>query len=191
MLHFERLGDVSSQDTCVEVREHILVLSTEALQAWSSGDAPTFYFLVGHASHIIQDSFSTGHAPRCSDIRILKELCVDNKNERPTDGSPYCQHNGDHDYDCSANGFEVEFHGAISSSTGYFDRMGRLAHEGVTDEGSIREYLLAHFLGRNEDQPANQQGYLDCERMGCLSESERGWSREEVALLVPILTLML
>ncbi len=54
----------SARATCLEARENIKYITGEAIRAWDSGDKTKSLFLIGHATHTIQDSFSRAHTQR-------------------------------------------------------------------------------------------------------------------------------
>ena len=63
MLHFLKnykssVSLESARSTCEQARSAIKYVTGEALKAWDSGNKTRALFLIGHASHTIQDSFS-------------------------------------------------------------------------------------------------------------------------------------
>ncbi len=54
----------SSFDTCLKARDNIKYVTKEALNYWQNGDLSKSFFLIGHALHTIQDSFSPAHTVR-------------------------------------------------------------------------------------------------------------------------------
>jgi hypothetical protein len=54
----------SARETCYQSREAIKYATQEAVKAWRAGERTKALFLMGHVTHIIQDSFSTAHTHR-------------------------------------------------------------------------------------------------------------------------------
>jgi hypothetical protein len=54
----------SAYNTCVLARQNIKFIVDAAVKAWEAGNKTRALFLIGHASHTIQDSFSTAHTKR-------------------------------------------------------------------------------------------------------------------------------
>jgi hypothetical protein len=72
VVHFLRnyttpLSLASSKKTCLEARRNIKYVTEEAIKRYRSGKKSEGLFLIGHAMHTIQDSFSPAHAVRASD----------------------------------------------------------------------------------------------------------------------------
>ncbi len=68
-LHFlrnydDKNGLVSKRQACFDARERITVATLTAALEWEKGNVSQALFLIGHASHIIQDSFSHAHVKR-------------------------------------------------------------------------------------------------------------------------------
>ncbi len=81
-LHFlrnykEKGGLVSPRLACYQAREKILVASMTAAREWQVGHIENALFLIGHASHIIQDSFSHAHVRRDNVMTgfKIKDIC--------------------------------------------------------------------------------------------------------------------
>ena len=55
---------VSARATCLQARENIKYVTREVLQAWEANEKSKALFLLGHATHTIQDSFSPAHTVR-------------------------------------------------------------------------------------------------------------------------------
>lgn len=82
VLHFLRnykdsVTLASAHATCVQARENIKRVTSEALRAWQNQDANKALFLIGHAAHMIQDSFSPAHTMRDNEAHNynLKNVC--------------------------------------------------------------------------------------------------------------------
>lgn len=75
----------SAYDTCMIAREKILRASIDAIKLWQSGERNQFLFLIGHATHMIQDSFSPAHTIRQSreDNNNVVDICY-----YPDSGAP-------------------------------------------------------------------------------------------------------
>lgn len=54
----------SAKSTCYSARAKIKIITQKALELWAAGNTSAALFLVGHAAHTIQDSFSRAHAIR-------------------------------------------------------------------------------------------------------------------------------
>jgi len=81
-LHFlrnyrERGGLVSPRRACYQARERIITASITAAREWQSGKIENALFLLGHAAHIIQDSFSHAHVRRDNVMTgfKIKDVC--------------------------------------------------------------------------------------------------------------------
>lgn len=59
----------SAYNTCVLARRNIKHVVESAIKAWDEGNKTKALFLIGHASHTIQDSFSTAHTKRDTDVK--------------------------------------------------------------------------------------------------------------------------
>lgn len=82
VLHFLRnykdnVTLASAFDTCVKARENIKYVTAEALKAWQAQDPNKALFLIGHALHMIQDSFSPAHTQRDDEAHNynIKNVC--------------------------------------------------------------------------------------------------------------------
>lgn len=63
--NFKKNGTlVSARRACEEARETISRATFSAVREWQAGNADVALFLIGHATHIIQDSFSPAHTRR-------------------------------------------------------------------------------------------------------------------------------
>jgi hypothetical protein len=81
-LHFlrdydDQKGLVSPYKACMSARERIVIASQTAAVEWQKGNVENALFLIGHASHIIQDSFSHAHVKRESAAGAfkIKDIC--------------------------------------------------------------------------------------------------------------------
>lgn len=98
-LHFLRDYDgattvSSAYATCMAARERILHLSADVAKLWGA-DREKALFLMGHATHIIQDSFSPAHVVRASkdENSDLEDVCYYPVGIGPTTPSaPICFH---------------------------------------------------------------------------------------------------
>jgi len=67
---------VSAKETCFSAREKIKQITKASIEMWNSGDKTKALFLIGHATHTIQDSFSSAHAIRETTQNFdLKNIC--------------------------------------------------------------------------------------------------------------------
>lgn len=79
-LHFLRNhvggGVEGAQSACWNSRALIADVANLALSEWQTGDRATFDYWIGHALHIIQDSFSAAHTVRSGSLlRVLGDVC--------------------------------------------------------------------------------------------------------------------
>jgi len=81
-LHFLRNYDdqnglVSAKKACYEARERITIATLTAVKEWQAGKINQALFLIGHAAHIIQDSFSHAHVKRDNLLNKfnIKDIC--------------------------------------------------------------------------------------------------------------------
>ncbi len=83
---------VSPYETCMSAREEIIKSTVEGVRLWNAGDHERGLFLIGHASHTIQDSFSSAHTVRDDSAHNndLKNVCYYGK-KRP-DSADLCYH---------------------------------------------------------------------------------------------------
>ena len=68
----------SAYDTCMGAREKIKFITNQAIDFWDAGETRKALFLIGHATHTIQDSFSPAHTARDMDPAgnfDVKEIC--------------------------------------------------------------------------------------------------------------------
>jgi hypothetical protein len=80
-LHFLRdyyLKSVySAKTSCVKSRDRVINATSIAMQKWQAGDRAGAEYWVGHATHIIQDSFSAAHTARTGTLlRTLTDVCT-------------------------------------------------------------------------------------------------------------------
>ncbi len=90
-LHFLRnydakIGLVSARKACEVSQQKILIASATSATEWSKGNIKNSLFLLGHALHIIQDSFSHAHVLRhqANGNYQIKDICyygVDKRQE--------------------------------------------------------------------------------------------------------------
>jgi hypothetical protein len=68
---------VSPRDTCRQARDEIVRTTAEGLRSWGAGNIKVALFLFGHATHTIQDSFSSAHTVRAAaaDNHDLLNVC--------------------------------------------------------------------------------------------------------------------
>lgn len=81
-LHFLRdhvgtSSAVSARAACVASRGRIVEATRRAVAAWRAGDVTRAQYWLGHAQHIIQDSFSPAHTPRVGpSLHTLADVCT-------------------------------------------------------------------------------------------------------------------
>jgi hypothetical protein len=68
---------VSAQEACVASTAVIATASADGVALWRDGWTTEGLFLLGHATHTLQDSFSPAHATRSgSGLKILTDVCT-------------------------------------------------------------------------------------------------------------------
>lgn len=80
-LHFLRdyLGNgvYGSKASCIQSRDRIINATHVAMDKWAAGDRAGAEYWLGHATHIIQDSFSAAHTTRSGTLlRTLGDVCT-------------------------------------------------------------------------------------------------------------------
>lgn len=82
VLHFLRnyIDDrtlASAQETCLNAQSNIQYVASQAVELYRRGEKAKALFLIGHALHTIQDSFSPIHAVRAgdSDNNDVRQIC--------------------------------------------------------------------------------------------------------------------
>ncbi len=81
-LHFlrnydEKDGTVSFEDACQDSRQRLVDATLEAWQAMTDGNSARGMYYLGHALHMIQDSFSPAHTQReGNDLKSLTDICA-------------------------------------------------------------------------------------------------------------------
>lgn len=67
----------SAKDTCLGARQNIKFVTKEAVTRFREGKKSEALFLIGHALHMIQDSFSPAHTIRAKDEdnNDIKQIC--------------------------------------------------------------------------------------------------------------------
>lgn len=66
----------SAKNTCLAARQNIKHVTSEAFRFWEKGDKARALFLIGHAAHTIQDSFSTAHTIRADDSQNNNVMAI-------------------------------------------------------------------------------------------------------------------
>lgn len=156
--------------SCEAQRRTIRTASFKALEAFQTGDRDEGLYWIGHATHVIQDSFSEAHVQR--DGRRITEFCSYGK-EFPgicyhlsVDARDYVWHQGlepctinpnRRDEDC----LHKEAKWAVEATKGYLRMMGRLISSPAELDPPLNDYFSnASFSG---------QGYFRCEDIPNLS----------------------
>jgi hypothetical protein len=80
-LHFLRdyngTGVYGSKVSCQKSRARIINATSIAMQYWQAGNRAAAEYWIGHAAHIIQDSFSAAHTTRSGTLlRTLGDVCT-------------------------------------------------------------------------------------------------------------------
>jgi hypothetical protein len=151
--------------SCETQRRTIRTASHKALEAFQNGDRNEGLYWIGHATHVIQDSFSAAHVNR--DQRRIIEFCSYGKEFPGTcyhlsvDARDYVWHQGlgsctldpnSRDADCLRD----EAKWAVEATQGYLRTMGRLIGRSTTElDTPLNDYYSnANVTG---------QGYFRCE----------------------------
>ena len=141
----------SAYDVCKSARESIARVSRDAEKMWQTADHEKSLFLLGHATHIIQDSFSPAHA-----IRGAKE--------QNNDIQDVCYYPDGAGPETSAE--EICFHKAVDPRDRIWlekwdaDELARSQHEwgesgdGVTPVDNLSEFDL------NDETEASRRSHL-------------------------------
>jgi hypothetical protein len=150
--------------SCEAQRRTIRTASFKALEAFQAGDRNEGLYWVGHATHVIQDSFSAAHVNRKG--RQIVEFCSYGREFPGTcyhlsvDARDYVWHQGlnsctmdpnRRDEDCLRD----EAQWAVEATQGYLRIMGRLMSSPTTLDPHLNEYFS------NASIPG--QGYFRCE----------------------------
>jgi hypothetical protein len=150
--------------SCEAQKRTIRTASYKALEAFRSGDRNEGLYWIGHATHVIQDSFSAAHVKR--EGRRIVEFCSYGKEFAGTcyhlsvDARDYVWHQGlgsctldpnRRDADC----LHDEAKWAVEATQGYLRIMGRLMNSPTELDPQLNEYFSnSSFAG---------QGYFRCE----------------------------
>lgn len=81
--HIHSLRDFSGTEplalrpACEAIRSNIIQAARLGIERYQAGDVETGRYWLGHATHVIQDSFSVAHAQRDeNDPKHIKDICV-------------------------------------------------------------------------------------------------------------------
>lgn len=128
----DRLTLEGAQQTCRDAREVILIATHAAVEAWMNNDKTKALFLIGHATHTIQDSFSTAHTRRKSSAENndLTNICFYGTVMK-----------GKFDLNSKYLNYDVCYHENLSNNDSIWnanDKQQRTAQEEWPEEESIR-----------------------------------------------------
>lgn len=144
-----------AQQTCRDAREVILVATHAAVEAWINNQPTKALFLIGHATHTIQDSFSTAHTRRKSSAENndLTNICFYGSSMRAK-----------FDLFSKKIKYDLCYHENLSNHDSIWnssDKQQQLAQEEWPDEESIR-------CDKNILYPKN-----DAEKKSCMKHEAR------------------
>jgi hypothetical protein len=149
---------LSKQDSCKAIRANIINASRRAVDSYSAGAIEDGRYWLGHATHVIQDSFSNAHTTRSKDDggRTISDICVYGAS---FDG--ICQHSSfdSHDYvwrdkwscrfnpnerdiDCLKN----EAQNAVHATAAYLVNAGETIFTGKPLDESLQGYFACEGL---------------------------------------------
>jgi hypothetical protein len=165
--HYGTSGVIPARSTCVLSRERIIGATVRAMDSYRAGSPGWGMYWLGHATHIIQDSFSAAHTRRTgSALRSLVDIC---SYDREVAGVCYhgmvdirdrvwrdtlgCQLNPwDRSYSC----LTTEAQRASLATAGYLRQVARYMEGGYRDD--LTALLNAYFDRADDDYT----GYHDC-----------------------------
>ena len=178
-LHFLRnyVGDdvETAREACVGSERRILAATRRAGKSWRSGSSEDTFYWIGHATHILQDSFASPHTQRSgTGLRTLIDLCSYGREvpgvcyhssvalgDRIWITSLACELNPhDRSWDC----LTPEAQAAAYATAGYLRIVGRWLAAGAIDE--VEPALTTWFTG---DAVDDYTGYLSCDALEGLS----------------------
>jgi MYXO-CTERM domain-containing protein len=172
-LHFLRnyvgTDDVeTAREACVGAEQRVINATRRAGEAWRDWSESEAYYWIGHATHILQDSFASPHTLRMgTGLRTLVDVCTYDREipgvcyhstvalgDRIWQKTVGCQLNpDDRSWDC----LTPEAQAAAFATTGYLLVVGRWLGAGTM--GDISSLLEAWFTGAEVDP---YSGYLSC-----------------------------
>ncbi len=149
----------SQQETCIEARNTIIKSTIDGINLWHVGNIRSALFLVGHASHTIQDSFSRAHTKRSDAEHNYDLLNVCYYGNRRDTHTKTCRHHFIDFRDDIWMGSPIDiikriFALIIPSEEIREDSLKETATLART--ASLRYlYLVTDYLFKNKDKPAN------------------------------------
>lgn len=150
------------QNSCMKSREAIFSAADSALSSQFYGDEEDKHFWIGHALHIIQDSFSPGHTKREGEgLKDIVDICTFGRNfPGICYHYPVMKSDSVWSDDCiMSERFEClkeEAKAAVYASVGFLVEM---AKHFINDETSV--YLKDYYLDKN----TKYSGFFNCERL--------------------------
>ena len=176
-LHFMRnyvgsYGAESARLACWGARERITVATEKAMGYWQAGDRVAADYWLGHALHIVQDSFAKSHARRTgTNLRTLTDVCTYGRivwgacyhlTYDPTDliwrrDSWSCAFDPNvRTYECMTD----QARGAVRASAGFLRTIGRYVVSGFT--ANLDLLLDQYFEAGATD---NWNDYFHCSQL--------------------------
>jgi MYXO-CTERM domain-containing protein len=175
-LHFLRNwvgtdGVESAREACLSALAHVVEASGWAVYAWQLADQNAGLYWMGHATHVIQDSFALPHTDRsgtlyrkldavCSYGRQVSGVCFHQSpdvGDRVWNSNFLCQIDpSNRSWDCLLG----EAQAAALATAGYLRVMGRYLIGGAT--GDLPALLQAYFTGGATDDYVD---YFHCETL--------------------------
>jgi hypothetical protein len=160
-------GVESLVDACNSIQDTILEASKTAVEFIMDGSEDEGYTFIGHAAHIIQDSFSAAHTNRSgSDLRGIEDICtygrkfsgvcyhrdIEIGSDRVWKGSASCT------FDPNARGMDclkpvAVF--AVKATAGYLVEMAHLLEDMSIVEPNLNRYF-------SEPGEFDLGGFLNC-----------------------------
>ncbi len=165
----------SSRAACERSKELIVQATLSAFKNLDGNYPWSYNFFLGHATHIIQDAFSSEHVSRGGNNKhVLFKVCVGDGDPRP---AGTCEHDGwtasapwggDYITDHSNPNYKA----AKNASVGYLYGMARLQKWGRPEnrQSDVLEYLTDYFLGRDGatrtiSRNPDEWGYFNCDTL--------------------------
>jgi hypothetical protein len=182
-LHFLRNwvgadGVETPREACVGAQQRVIEATRKAGEAWRSGWTTDAYYWIGHATHILQDSFATPHTLRMGAyLRTLVDVCTYDRElpgvcyhstvatgDRVWETTFSCEFSpDDRSWDC----LTPEAQDAALATTGYLLVVGRWLNAGAV--GDVGPRLETWFTGPAVDI---YTGYFSCEWLDGLALGE-------------------
>jgi hypothetical protein len=172
MRNFSHRGPQSFLESCQKIKDNILNVTLWSLSFFQKGEREEGLFWLGHAIHILQDSFSKAHTLRggpffkkildiCTYGEKFNSICFHKKYKDIFDGDRIWKK----ELNCHLNPFERTFfclkdeaQAAVSATAGYLFTVGLLIEEKVFSPFEVKKEIR-DFLEVDEGE---FRGYFDC-----------------------------